>query len=62
MFTPRRLIAAGLAALAVAAITQNVTGLAFFIGNDFAEAILWQAAEFFIGATIILFVLQAQRQ
>jgi dimethylargininase len=57
MFTPRRLIAAGLAALAVAAITQNVTGLAFFIGNDFAEAILWQAAEFFIGATIILFVL-----
>lgn len=59
MFTPRRLIAAGLAALAVAAITQNVTGLAFFIGNDFAEAILWQAAEFFIGATIILFVLLA---
>ena len=32
MFTPRRLIAAALAALAVTIITQDVTGLAFFIG------------------------------
>lgn len=57
MFTPRRLIAAALAALAVSVIAQNVTGLAFFIGNDFAEAILWQAGSFFIGASVILFVL-----
>jgi dimethylargininase len=57
MFTPRRLIAAALAALAVSVIAQNVTGLAFFIGNDFAEAILWQAGSFFIGGSVILFVL-----
>ena len=57
MFTPRRLIAAGLAALAIAVIAQNVTGIAFFIGNDFTEAILWQAASFFMGASVILFVL-----
>lgn len=41
MFTPRRLIAAALSALAVTIITQDVTGLAFFIGNNFEEAILW---------------------
>ena len=57
MFTPRRLIAAALAALAVAVITQDATGLAFFIGNNFEEAILWQAGSFFIGASTILFFL-----
>ena len=57
MFTPRRLIAAALAALAVAVITQDATGLAFFIGNNFEEAILWQAGSFFIGASTIFFFL-----
>ncbi|MDH6423179.1 dimethylargininase [Aurantimicrobium minutum] len=57
MLTPRRLIAAALAALAVAVITQDATGLAFFIGNNFEEAILWQAGSFFIGASTILFFL-----
>ena len=57
MFTPRRLIAAALAALVSAVITQDVTGLAFFIGNNFEEAILWQAGSFFIGASIIFFIL-----
>ncbi|MEG0363634.1 MAG: arginine deiminase family protein [Aurantimicrobium sp.] len=57
MFTPRRLIAAALSALAVTIITQNVTGLAFFIGNNFEEAILWQAGSFFIGASVIFFIL-----
>jgi len=57
MFTPRRLLAAALAALTAAVITQNVTGLAFFIGNNFEEAILWQAGSFFIGASIIFFIL-----
>ena len=57
MFTPRRLIAAALAALAVTIITQDVTGLAFFIGNNFEEAILWQAGSFFFGASVIFFIL-----
>ena len=57
MFTPRRLIAAALSALAVTIITQDVTGLAFFIGNNFEEAILWQAGSFFIGASVIFFIL-----
>jgi len=57
MFTPRRLISAALAALAVAVIAQNATGLAFFIGNNFEPAILEQAASFFIGASVILFFL-----
>ena len=57
MFSPRRLLAAALAALTAAAITQTITGLAFFIGNNFEEAILWQAASFFIGASIIFFIL-----
>lgn len=55
MFTPRRLLAAAIAALAVAVITQDATGLAFFIGNNFEEAILWQAGSFFIGASTLLF-------
>ncbi|MEY4532342.1 MAG: hypothetical protein RI926_111 [Actinomycetota bacterium] len=57
MFTPRRLIAAALAAVTAAVITQNATGLAFFIGNNFEEAILWQAGSFFIGASTIFFFL-----
>lgn len=57
MFTPRRLIAAALAAFTAAVITQNATGLAFFIGNNFEESILWQAGSFFIGASTIFFFL-----
>lgn len=57
MFTPRRLIAAALSALAVAVISQDATVLAFFIGNNFDEAMIWQAGTFFIAASTILFLL-----
>jgi dimethylargininase len=57
MFTSRRLIAAAVAALAIAVTAQDATGLAFFIGNNFEEAILWQAGSFFIGASTIFFFL-----
>jgi dimethylargininase len=57
MLTPRRTLVAAVSAVVIAAITQAATVLAFFIGNGFSEPILWQAGEFFIGATVILFVL-----
>ena len=59
MFTPRRLLAAGLSALAVAVIAQDVTVLAFFIGKGLDENIMWQAGAFFFTASAILFFLIA---
>lgn len=59
MFTPRRLLAAGLSALAVAVIAQDVTVLAFFIGKGLDENIMWQAGAFFFTASTILFFLIA---
>lgn len=57
MFTPRRLVAAILSALAVSAIAQNATVLTFFIGQNPDPTILWQASFFFIYASIMLFIL-----
>ena len=59
MFTSRRLLAAGLSALAVAVIAQDVTVLAFFIGKGLDENIMWQAGAFFFTASTILFFLIA---
>lgn len=59
MFTPRRLLAASLSALAVAVIAQDVTVLAFFIGKGLDENIMWQAGAFFFTASTILFFLIA---
>lgn len=57
MFTRRRTLASLIAALVVAVIAQDASGLAFFIGNGFKEAIIWQAGAFFIAASSVLFVL-----
>lgn len=57
MFTRRKVLGSLLAGLVVAVIAQDVSGLAFFIGNDFSSNVMWQAGSFFIAASAILLIL-----